>query len=299
MHRSLAPVDHLAVGYLLLSGLCLVPQVGDGGVHAWVLAGHLGAAVAILGLRRVDGSRSPHRALRELYPILLLLVFYLEVDLLARAVHDPPGYDALVRSWDALLFGAHPHVVLAQHLDGRLWRELFHGLYVSYYLLLIGSFVGVWWTAPDQFARFAFVVTGMFVSFLLVFVAFPVAGPLTAPDVSIMTNGWFPQLVAWIYVPIQINGITTGAFPSSHVGMSVGIACLLAPRRWTWRCLLWGLVVGISVSTTYGRFHYAIDAVAGLAAGVLLYLLWTALYSVLQKRENGSAVRSARAVRSL
>ena len=298
MRRSLAYVDGLVVGYLLLSGLILVPEVGRGGVHAWTLAAHLVASVGIVGLVRREPCSFLGRTVRETYPLFLLLVFYLEVDLLARIFHSPPGYDSLVRSWDAWLFGGHPHDALALWLDGRLWREVFHLLYGSYYLLLIGSYLSVWGTAPERLPRFAFVVTGMFVSFLAVFVAFPVAGPLAAPDVAPMTNGWFPQAVAWIYVPFRMNGIVTGAFPSSHVGMSVGIACLLAPRRWTWRLLLWGLVGGIAVSTTYGRFHYAIDAVAGLAAGGLLYLLWTTLYTALRKRE-ASAARPARAARSL
>lgn len=293
MNRSLAHVDRLAAGYLLLSGGLLVPAAGAGGGHAWVLVGHLGGGAAILWLQVADLRASWWPALRETYPILLLLLLYLEVDFLARTLHASPGYDALIRSWDAWLFGDHPHEAFAQWLDGRGWRELFHLLYVSYYLLLVGSFLGVRRVAPAQFPRFAFVVTGMFVSFLLVFAAFPVAGPLASPGVSPMTGGWFPQLVAWIYVPFQVNGIVTGAFPSSHVGMSVGIACLLAPRRWICRLLLWGLVAGIAFSTVYGRFHYAIDAVAGLAAGALLYLLWTTLYTALQKRQPAGA-RAAR-----
>ncbi|MFO8098155.1 MAG: phosphatase PAP2 family protein [Salinibacter sp.] len=298
MDRSLAYVDGLVVGYLVLSGLILVPEVEGGGVHVWMLAAHFAAAAGIVGLGRRPPTSFLGRTVRETYPLLLLLVFYLEVDVLAQMLHTPPGYDALVRSWDAWLFGGHPHEGLARWLDGWLWREGFHLLYVSYYLLLFGSYLGVWTTAPERFPRFAFVVTGMFVSFLAVFLVFPVAGPLAEPGGALMTTGWFPQLVAWIYVPFRANGIVTGAFPSSHVGMSVGIACLLAPRRWIWRCLLWALVAGIAVSTAYGRFHYAIDAVAGLAAGGLLYVLWTALYTALQRRQ-ASGRRPAGAARGL
>lgn len=283
MNRSLVYVDGLAVGYLLLSGALLVPGVGEESVYAWALVVHVGAAVGILGMRAAEPRSSLGRMLRETYPLLLLLLFYLEVDLLVGGLSDSASYDSLVRSWDALLFGGHPHTVLAQWLSGRLWRELFHLLYLAYYLLLIGSFLGTWQAAPARFPRFAFVVTGMFVSFMLTFVAFPVAGPLAQPNVSLMTSGWFPQLVAWIYVPMRIDGITTGAFPSSHVGMSVGIACLLAPRRWTVRLLLWGLVGGIAVSTVYGRFHYAIDAGAGLVVGAGLYWGWRAVFDVLQR----------------
>jgi membrane-associated phospholipid phosphatase len=297
MNRSLRCVDALSVIYLVSTGALLLLGWGDAAVYRIGALLHFSMAVGIVGLS-VTASLPPLlRQFRQVYPILLLLLLYGEVDLFVKLLHDPPGYDALVRNWDALLFGGHPHVFLRQWLPGRVWAELMHFFYVSYYGLLIGSFFYVWSQRPNQFPRFAFVVTGMFASFMVIFMAFPVVGPLIEPDTSIMTNGLFPQIVAWIYVPLQMNGISTGAFPSSHVGMSVGIACLLGPRRWHTRIALWGLVLGIAVSTAYGHFHYAIDAVTGGLTGGMLYALWNWGYVLIERGQvEGADDESARPV---
>lgn len=290
MTSSLKWVDRLAVGYLLGAGVLLLPGSAMEWIYSFCIGLHLVAVVGIVALARVP-QRSPLlRGVRDMYPLLFLLALYGEVDLLVQLYHEPPGFDALVYQWDLWAFGSSLHLYLDQWLSGPGWAELFHLLYLSYYVLLIGSFLYVWWFRTWAMPRFSFVVTGMFISFVVFFVAFPVAGPLIQPDISLTTEGLFPTLVAWVYAPLTLNGIHAGAFPSSHVGMSVGIVLLLAPRSWWGRLALWVLVLGIAASTVYGRFHYAIDAVAGLAAGGALYLAWMQLYSFLKTVPSVSSV---------
>lgn len=282
MDRSFRYVDGLAVAYLLVSGGLFLFGLGRGWVYPFCVGLHLGAVAVIVGLGRAYSLPAPLRIIRKGYPLLLLLGLYGEVDVLTRLLHEPPGFDALIRRWDLWFFGEHPHQHLDRWLAGRLWAEVFHGLYLAYYLLLIGAYLYAWRMWPTQLPRVAFVMTGIFASFIGFFVAFPVAGPLISPENALSTSGVFPRIVAWVYAPLRINGIHTGAFPSSHVGMSVAIGLLLTPRRWTGRMALAALVLGIAVSTVYGRFHYAIDAVVGLLMGGLLYALWTGLYDFLQ-----------------
>lgn len=289
--RPLQCVDGLAVAYLVGSAVLLVPGCWSGWVYVFFIGFHVAIAVSVLLLARARSLPPVLQVVRETYPLLLLLLLYGEIDLIVQLVHEPPVFDALVQQWDLWLFGNHPHLHLHRWLSGQGWKELFHFLYLSYYLLLIGAFLGVWWTRSSSFPRFSFVVTGMFVSFMALFVAFPVAGPISAPGVSFMTDGVFPRIVAQIYAPLAVDGIHAGAFPSSHVGMSVGIVLLLAPRRWWTRIALGTLVLGIALSTTYGRFHYAIDAVAGLLAGGVLYFVWNGLYTALQPQPSSVTER--------
>jgi len=66
-------------------------------------------------------------------------------------------------------------------------------------------------------------------------------------------------------------GIHTSVFPSGHVaGAFAGAFAmlrLLPERRWVGRTLL-VLAVLITTATIYGRYHYAVDALAGLALSV-------------------------------
>jgi membrane-associated phospholipid phosphatase len=76
------------------------------------------------------------------------------------------------------------------------------------------------------------------------------------------------------------QGIHTSVFPSAHVsGAFAGAFALfglLAHRRWI-ACgtLLYAILV--AVATVYGRYHYAADAVAGLAVAVVAYGVGRAL----------------------
>lgn len=286
MNRSLRCVDGIVVGYLVGTGLLLLPGATSAWVYPLCMGLHAAVAIAIVRVGRLGPLPPVLQTIRETYPLLLLLLLYGEVDLLVGLWHAPPGFDALVRAWDLWLFGGHPHLYLDQVAAGWAWRELFHFLYLAYYLLLIGSFLGVWQKKPQVFPRFAFVVTGVFASFVAIFIAFPVAGPLSSPEASLPRGGFFPEIVAHLYAPLSADGIHAGAFPSSHVGMSVAIVLLLAPRRWWSRCALGLLVLGIALSTVYGRFHYAIDAVAGLLAGGVLYLVWTRIHDALRPAES-------------
>ena len=61
-------------------------------------------------------------------------------------------------------------------------------------------------------------------------------------------------------------GIHTGVFPSAHVSSSTASAlamiALLRERKWVGRFLL-VLAILIATATVYGRYHYAVDALAG------------------------------------
>jgi membrane-associated phospholipid phosphatase len=71
-------------------------------------------------------------------------------------------------------------------------------------------------------------------------------------------------------------GIHSSVFPSAHVstGFAAGWALthLLPERPWFGRGLL-VYAISMSVATLYGRYHYAVDALAGLAASLIAIAL--------------------------
>ena len=74
------------------------------------------------------------------------------------------------------------------------------------------------------------------------------------------------------------GGIHTSVFPSGHVSHAFagafGMLQVLPQRGWVGRALV-GLAISIALATVYGRYHYAVDAVAGL--GVALVALWISM----------------------
>jgi membrane-associated phospholipid phosphatase len=67
-------------------------------------------------------------------------------------------------------------------------------------------------------------------------------------------------------------GIHTSVFPSAHVSGAFAAACAIAylmPYR-LWIVLLYfAYAILVAVATVYGRYHYAVDAVAGAMFGIL------------------------------
>jgi membrane-associated phospholipid phosphatase len=71
----------------------------------------------------------------------------------------------------------------------------------------------------------------------------------------------------------------TAAFPSSHVGITT-VVMLLALRTRS-KGLIFTILpfyILMCLSTVYIYAHYAIDAIAGLATGALLYFVLIALW---------------------
>jgi len=92
----------------------------------------------------------------------------------------------------------------------------------------------------------------------------------------------FFQLMGWVYRHFESAG---AAFPSSHV--TVAICTLyfsflyLRPIRYVHLVA----TILLCVSTVYGRYHYVVDVVAGLALAAVLIPLGNRLYFKLENRD--------------
>lgn len=70
---------------------------------------------------------------------------------------------------------------------------------------------------------------------------------------------------------LEDQGIRTSVFPSAHVAGAFAAAfgmMRFLERRWVGRFLL-VLAILIATAVVYGRYHYAVDALAGLAAALV------------------------------
>jgi membrane-associated phospholipid phosphatase len=69
-------------------------------------------------------------------------------------------------------------------------------------------------------------------------------------------------------------GIHTSVFPSAHVSGAFSAALamrrLLPEKPWAWRFLM-ALAVLIALATVYGRYHYLVDALAGVGVALAAF----------------------------
>lgn len=289
------PGDMLAAAYLAATGLLAAVS---GTTTGWVLLGlHVVGIGLIHLLTYVPVPRNPAGAfLRLAWPVAITPLFYMELATLGQLLF--PGYfDGAVQAWEQVLFGAQLSMAASGWFDALWFSELLHLGYVSYYLVVPTALLAAWrFGGRGGLESVVFATALAFYLCYLCFAVFPVAGPryeferIAGPQ----TGG---LLFALVHGILEAGSAKGTAFPSSHVAATV--TAWLAAGRFD-RRVLWvlsPLAVLLTLGTVYGRFHYGIDAFAGLLfAGVAV--LWAPrLMSRLAPRprrnsaaESGSAV---------
>lgn len=218
--------------------------------------------------------------------------------------------DYIFAGWEQTLFGCQPALLFSQQYTSPLLSELLTLGYVSYFPMIGALSFYYFWKCYDRFLYAAFVILGSFFLFYIIFIFLPVAGPqyyYQAVGLDQIAQGVFPDIGHYFeqhqeMLPIPgYDGVfhqlveqahaagerPTAAFPSSHVGISVMLLWLAWETRSRWLFLsLFVLSVLMFFATFYIRAHYAIDALAGLVAGTLMYFLFRRLYNRLTTNQR-------------
>lgn len=184
---------------------------------------------------------------------------------------NPDRYiDVHLAAWDGHLFQRGVVLTPGWSLGGPT-EELANLLYASFYAVVPGALLWAWSRRGEELAlRFGLGLLLSFAACSLAWLVWP-AGGYHATG-SPLTEGWgpFTGLVRTLYAA---NPHYAAAFPSSHVAISVGMASMLIRSGQTRLWWLWA--AGVSWSTVYGQYHYAVDAppawLVGAVAGALAW----------------------------
>ena len=265
--HKLRAVDFLLLGYLIVVSVVVTLRAPGSSASWWLLLAHALFVVLLFLLTR-PGLGPVGRTIREIYPLLLLPGLYSELDILnSGAVHV---YDALVQRWELMLFGSQISREWWQSAPSRFWSTVFHSAYLSYYLIVSAPALYFAWRGDLRAVRrFVLVVIATFVLCYLVFIFFPVVGPYYE----------FPPPAAWFtdnlparltYKALAAGSSYGAAFPSSHVAAAV--AAMLTAARSSWRLgmLLVIPTLLLTLGVVYCQMHYGVDALSGLAVGILV-----------------------------
>jgi membrane-associated phospholipid phosphatase len=267
---SLRPVDWLLLAYLAVVSVVAVMRAPGRPGCWWLLVAHA-LFVLLLFLVTRPGLGPVGRTSREIYPLFLLPGLYSELDILNSG--QIPVYDRMVQQWELLLFGGQISREWWQAVPSDFLSTLFHGAYLSYYLIVsIPALYFAWRGDLQAVRRFVVVVIATFVICYLVFIFFPVAGPYYEfpRPAAWFTRNWAARLT---YEALATGSSYGAAFPSSHV--AAALAATLAAMRSSRQL---GLVLLIptfllTVGVVYCQMHYGVDALAGLAVGAAVTVL--------------------------
>jgi membrane-associated phospholipid phosphatase len=304
-------IDYATQGYIALVALLIV-LLHNHTVPAWpwLVAAHLICLGLVHLLIHAAAARPANRVLdlfRHFYPVLLYTGFYRETGMLSQMLHE--GHlDAVFIRLDQIFFGFQPSLEFMLAWPSVWVSELFYLSYFSYYIMIGGVGLALFFRNRQGFYHYVSVVSFVFYALYLTYIFLPVIGPRIIytdiapfnppPEVLPVSawvfpepvlNGPFHQLMGVIYHYFETDG---AAFPSSHVAIALVTVyfsfCYLPRIRW------FHLVMAIllCLSTVYCRYHYAVDVLGGVLTAALLLPLGNWFYR--RYGENSAAMPGSR-----
>jgi membrane-associated phospholipid phosphatase len=264
----LTMVDRVLLAYLAVATAVAAYGAAARPACWWVVLANALIA-ALIGLLTLPGLGRLGRTLREIYPLLLLVGLYGQLDVLNGGVRI---HDELVQRWELAVFGTQVSRTWWQAAPSPVWSTVLHAAYFSYYFIVtIPAFVFLRRGNLVATRRFVLAVMTTFVVCYLAFIFFPVAGPYYT----------FPRPAAWfidnaaarlVYDTLARGSSYGAAFPSSHVAAAVAAALATAQASRRHGLALFLPTVLLTVGVVYCQMHYGVDALAGLAVGGVVAL---------------------------
>lgn len=303
--RGYRTVDYLTQGYVILVGLIIVFFHGER-LPLWPLyaAGHVACVLACHALIGLD-RRHKRRLLgmlRSFYPMILYTALYCETHLLDRFFCHTVQ-DGFVIDLDQWIFGSQLCRTLMQTFPSVWVSELFYLSYFSYYVMIFGVGLVLYFQHRRAFFHYLAIVSLVFYFCYLTYIFLPVMGPhgtkigvvfrgVTAsvgPPVipEAIRAGPFFNLMKFVYKLVEPEG--GAAFPSSHVAVAMVTVWFTWTHLKRIRWLHLVAVIMLCLSTVYCGYHYAVDVLAGIATAAALVPIGHLIY----RRWEGRGVKDA------
>lgn len=295
--RGLLAVEWVTMGYMvftLLMMLLMWTKLVNPEPMLWGRFQYVAVTLAMWGVYRMVPCRLTSLA-RIVAQMAFLGWWYPDTYELNRLL---PNLDHVFAQWEQNLFGCQPSLLFSQVVPYGWFSELMCLGYVSYFPLIATVTLYYFFKRYKEFQLATFVILTSFFIYYFIFILLPVTGPqfyYLAVGTDKIAAGIFPNLGDWFLThsermaaPGWKEGFfyhlldiahdagerPTAAFPSSHVGVTT-VLMMLALRTRSSR-LIFGMLpfyLLMCLSTVYIYAHYAIDAIAGLITGILLYYI--------------------------
>ena len=259
--RNLNRTDRLTFAYnLVVAGLIVIFAHRIRAGYALVLPNLAMLAFLWFFISRVGSdAHAGWRSIRAFYPVFFIWAAYTQTGAMNHIL-SPGFHDDWLRQLDRALFGCDPAVDFARVFPQAVIAEFMHAVYFSYYLLFPGLALLLYLRRmPRALDDYFSTLCGAFYFCCLVFVLFPVAGPVDLRPPP-LPGAVFPRIMDYIYRWFELPG---GAFPSSHVAVAVIVLVYALKYARGWAGLYLPACLGVLPATVYCSYHYAVDVIAG------------------------------------
>jgi len=281
--KKIFPIEGLTLFYAVVTALYMLlwPGATDGQMLIVLLGVRLTVITLILSLRFIPLTKIT-ALVRQVLPVGFILYWYPETYYLNSCLFS--NLDGFFMAVDGSWFGCQPCLEFSKLMPWTWFSELMNFAYLSFYFIVGGTVLYLYSKEAATGAKAAFVLLFAFFCYYILFILIPVVGPqfyLPAPDSEIPYSWPFRAIIRLLQ---EAGEKPTGAFPSSHVGVT--IICLLIlffnqQRKFCYYLL--PLVVLLMASTVYIKAHYLIDIVAGLLTAPLLYWMAVRVWAKIRK----------------
>ena len=221
---------------------------------------------------------------RNIYPVIFAGYFYTETVYYNKLFFR--NLDPIFINFDEAIFGFQPSLEFSKTFSSSWFAELMYFGYFSFYFIILGFIIIMYFKHKKLFVENVFKVTFSLLFFYFLFAIFPSAGPqfyFNEIERAVPMNGFILQDIMHA---IQAGAEQpTGAFPSSHVGITVAILILARKKLPLFFKICLPLTVILILSTVYIKAHYAVDAIFGFLIAPIIVYLATVMYNYPSKKE--------------
>jgi len=275
--KYLLPVEIATIAYILVTAIYLAVFKAPM-IHFGIRISVTVLMLLLAGLHNVN--RNPVvELIRYFLPFALLSYWYPETYYFNSFIFD--NLDHHFVKVDQLLFGCQPSLEFSKCIPWGWFSELMYFGYFSYYFIFFGTAFWCYLLRKELMNKAIFIFVCSFYLFYIVFAILPVMGPqfYFIPPLNEVPDGFlFCKLQRFLQ---YIGEKPTGAFPSSHVGISFTVVIFAAQHCRILLKYILPLFMILILATVYIKAHYLIDVIGGFAAAAITYPLVSRLYRIL------------------
>jgi len=207
----------------------------------------------------------------------LLGFFYGETDYYNNILLE--NLDSYLVKIENFIFGSQLSLDFSAFIPYKWFSEIMHFGYFSYYLFTFGVPLLFYIKKEQEFNKSMFIIIFSFCAYYILFIIFPSIGPqfyFIEYQTSVPEAYLFDKIMHLI---TEYGETETGAFPSSHIGLTVIFLILIWKNFKNYFTILLIPAILLIFSTVYLKAHYAIDIFAGGISGYFLYEISSRLYT--------------------